>query len=40
MSLPVAGQYVIPGGLVPISISVEEDNGIYVEPNVWLEHVL
>jgi hypothetical protein len=23
---------------VPVHISVEQDHGVYVEPNVWLRH--
>lgn len=33
-----SGEYVVPGALVPVSISVEEDVGTYVEPNVWVVH--
>lgn len=34
------GQNVVEGGLVPVLASVEQDLGVYVEPNVWLEHPL
>ncbi|PTM54715.1 hypothetical protein C8J48_3367 [Desmospora activa DSM 45169] len=32
------GQYVIPGGLAPLEISLSKDEGVYIEPNVWMEH--
>lgn len=33
-----SGAYVVPGALVPIEMKVEEDLGIYIEPNVWVVH--
>lgn len=33
-----SGRYVIPGALSPIEMDVEKDEGIYLEPNVWLMH--
>jgi hypothetical protein len=33
-----SGQHAVPGALVPVHISVEQDHGVYVEPNVWLRH--
>ena len=36
--LPVTGRYVLPGCLVPVDIDVEADDGLYVEPNVWVVH--
>jgi GNAT superfamily N-acetyltransferase len=38
MKFPQSGEYVIPGALNPIEINVEKDNGIYIEPNVWMVH--
>jgi GNAT superfamily N-acetyltransferase len=38
MSLPESGVYVIAGALVPIEIDRGRDEGIYVEPNVWMVH--
>lgn len=35
-----SGQYVIPGGLVPLDVDLEMDSGIYREPNVWIQHDL
>jgi hypothetical protein len=40
MMFPQSGQYVIPGALNPIEINIEKDEGMYVEPNVWMVHVL
>ncbi|GGK04400.1 hypothetical protein GCM10010123_37930 [Pilimelia anulata] len=36
--LPVAGEYVIPGGLVPLRVDTASDVGRYSEPNVWVAH--
>lgn len=38
MKFPHSGRYVIPGALVPIEMNVEKDEGVYVEPNVWIVH--
>jgi GNAT superfamily N-acetyltransferase len=38
MKFPQSGQYIIPGALNPIEINVEKDEGVYVEPNVWMVH--
>lgn len=40
MTFPETGTYVVPGALVPIKIDVEQDHGVYVEPNVWMLHRL
>jgi GNAT superfamily N-acetyltransferase len=33
-----SGKYVIPGALVPVEINLEQDQGSYIEPNVWVVH--
>jgi len=38
MKFPQSGKYVVSGALNPIEIIVEKDNGIYIEPNVWMVH--
>ena len=38
MAFPETGTYVVPGALVPVDIDRERDSGLYVEPNVWMEH--
>lgn len=38
MQFPQTGQYVIDGALNPIEISIEKDEGVYIEPNVWIVH--
>jgi GNAT superfamily N-acetyltransferase len=38
LALPESGTYVVPGALVPIEIDRERDEGLYVEPNVWMVH--
>jgi len=36
MPFPEDGDYVVPGGLVPVRF--EDGVGRYVEPNVWMRH--
>ncbi|MGZ4257150.1 MAG: GNAT family N-acetyltransferase [Gaiellaceae bacterium] len=38
MAFPESGAYVVPGALVPVEIDRERDEGLYVEPNVWMVH--
>jgi hypothetical protein len=38
MKFPQSGKYVVVGALNPIEINVEKDEGVYIEPNVWLVH--
>ena len=38
LSFPESGAYVVPGALVPVQIDRERDEGVYVEPNVWMHH--
>jgi GNAT superfamily N-acetyltransferase len=40
MKFPQSGEYVIPGGLNPMGMDVENDTGLYIEPNVWMVHRL
>jgi GNAT superfamily N-acetyltransferase len=40
LTFEASGQHAVPGALVPVHISVEQDHGVYVEPNVWLRHSL
>jgi GNAT superfamily N-acetyltransferase len=40
MAFPESGTYVVPGALVPVEIDRERDQGLYVEPNVWMVHRL
>ena len=40
LKFPQSGQYYIPGALNPIMMNLEKDEGIYVEPNVWMVHQL
>jgi hypothetical protein len=37
---PESGAYVIPGGLVPLDVDVEDDTGRYVEPHLWMHYRL
>jgi GNAT superfamily N-acetyltransferase len=38
MRFPASGEYVIPGGLATLHVDRDTDRGIYVEPNVWMQH--
>jgi len=38
LKFPQSGQYIIPGALNPITVDHEKDEGIYIEPNVWMQH--
>jgi GNAT superfamily N-acetyltransferase len=38
MAFPESGSYVVPGALVPVEIDRVRDEGLYVEPNVWMVH--
>ena len=38
MKLPQSGEYIVPGALNPIEMKIEQDEGIYIEPNVWIVH--
>ena len=40
LKFPQSGRYVIPGALNPMELDIERDQGIYVEPNVWMVHEL
>ncbi|HSQ61502.1 MAG TPA: GNAT family N-acetyltransferase [Acidobacteriota bacterium] len=40
MRFPESGAYVVPGALVPVTIDRERDEGLYVEPNVWMAHTV
>jgi GNAT superfamily N-acetyltransferase len=38
MRFPESGTYVVPGALVPVTIDCAQDQGRYVEPNIWMRH--
>jgi hypothetical protein len=38
LAFPESGVYAVPEALVPITIDREVDQGLYVEPNVWMRH--
>lgn len=38
LKFPQSGPYVIHGALNPIEINMEKDEGVYIEPNVWMVH--
>ncbi|HLO28357.1 MAG TPA: GNAT family N-acetyltransferase [Anaerolineales bacterium] len=40
LKFPQSGTYIIPGALKPVEINLEKDEGIYIEPNVWMVHNL
>jgi GNAT superfamily N-acetyltransferase len=38
LKFPQSGAYYIPGALIPLQMDVEKDEGLYLEPNVWMVH--
>jgi hypothetical protein len=38
MKFPESGSYVIKGALQPIQIDIEQDVGVYDDPNVWMAY--
>ena len=38
MKFPQSGEYIIPGALNPVTFDIEKDEGLYIEPNVWMHH--
>lgn len=38
MQFPQSGQYYVPGALLPMQMNIERDEGVYIEPNVWMAH--
>lgn len=40
MKFSESGKYIIPGALEPVGFNLEKDEGLYIEPNVWVEHKL
>ncbi len=40
LEFPETGRYVFPGGLAPLEIDREADEGRYWEPNVWMRHAV
>ncbi len=40
MEFPTSGAYAFPGGLAPVAIDRAADRGHYVEPNVWMTHLI
>jgi hypothetical protein len=38
MAFPQSGSYIVPGALDVVVIDREQDHGIYVEPNLWMQH--
>jgi GNAT superfamily N-acetyltransferase len=38
LKFPQSGKYYVEGALNPIDMNTEKDEGIYVEPNVWMVH--
>lgn len=40
LQFPGSGEYIIPGGLVPMKFDAESNEGVYIEPNVWTVHKL
>jgi GNAT superfamily N-acetyltransferase len=40
MDFSASGPVAVPGALVPVHVSLEQDHAVYVEPNVWVRHTV
>jgi hypothetical protein len=40
LKFPQSGQYYIPGALNPMNFDLEKNEGVYIEPNVWMVHAV
>jgi len=40
LKFPQSGTFIIPGALNPMKMNIEKDEGVYIEPNVWMQHSL
>ncbi|OTA15338.1 transferase [Xenorhabdus vietnamensis] len=40
LKFPQSGEYIIPGGLVPLVVDIEKQMAYYIEPNLWMYHGL
>jgi hypothetical protein len=38
LTFPDTGDYIVPDALCPIQIDRDRDQGVYVEPAIWVEH--
>ena len=38
MKFPQTGHHIVYGALNPVDIDLEKDEGVYIEPNVWIVH--
>jgi hypothetical protein len=38
MDLPGPGEYLVPGGLVPLRVQADAASAVYREPNIWVAH--
>jgi GNAT superfamily N-acetyltransferase len=40
LSFAESGPTIVPSGLSPVYVSLEQDHAVYVEPNLWVRHPL
>ncbi|CDG23324.1 putative transferase enzyme (fragment) [Xenorhabdus poinarii G6] len=40
LTFPQSGEYIIPGGLVPLVVDAEKQMAYYIEPHLWVYHRL
>jgi GNAT superfamily N-acetyltransferase len=38
LQFPETGEYIVDGALQPVTIDCERDQGVYLDPNVWMIH--
>ena len=40
MKFPQTGKYIIAGALNPIEMNIQKDDVVYVELNIWMQHLI
>jgi len=40
MAFDPSGPAMVPGAVAPIHVSLEDVHAVYVEPNVWVRHIV
>ncbi|MBL6080634.1 hypothetical protein JMJ56_21685 [Belnapia sp. T18] len=40
LQFTATGTVVVPNALVPVHVSLEQNHAVYIEPNVWVRHVV
>lgn len=40
LEFPDSGEYIVPGALTRVTVDLAGNRGTYIEPNVWMQHLL